>query len=440
MTRSVCFVLMPFGRKPDSRGRTIDFDAIYQEIIQPGVADSGLLAVRADEEQAHGFIHKLMYERLLLSEYAVADLTILNANVFYELGVRHAARPSTTVMTMAADAQLPFDVQGLRALPYALNPDGSMANPAGDRKALADRLKSLINHDLTDSPLYQLLEGLKPLPIDRERTDVFRDRANIAAEWKDRLAAARDGKTPDAVAAVEAALGDPATIESGVMIDLLLSYRAVSAHERMIDLVAKMDRTLAATLLVREQLAFALNRVGRDKEAEEVLANAIRQRGPSSETNGLLGRVYKDRYRKAKKAGDAPLARAQLKRAIETYLAGYHADIRDVYPGINALTLMEIAGDERRHALLPVVDYVLRRRLAASAAADYWDHATRLELAALGDRSDDAEDALGDALACPHEPWQRKTTADNLGDFLDARRARGQSDGVLPALIARLGA
>src|SRR5579863_8022263 len=125
MAKSVCFVLMPFGVKADASGRMIDFNCIYDTIFRPAVNATGLLPVRADEEQAQGFIHKLMYERLLLSEYAIADLTILNANVYYELGVRHAARPETTVLTMASGSPLPFDVGPLRALPYALGADGA---------------------------------------------------------------------------------------------------------------------------------------------------------------------------------------------------------------------------------------------------------------------------------------------------------------------------
>src|SRR4029077_6839859 len=57
---------------------------------------AGLLPVRADEEQSGGIIHKPMFERLILCEIAVADLTTANANVFYELGVRHAVKPATT--------------------------------------------------------------------------------------------------------------------------------------------------------------------------------------------------------------------------------------------------------------------------------------------------------------------------------------------------------
>lgn len=432
MTKSVCFVLMPFGVKPDSAGRLIDFDQVYRLIFRPAIEQAGLLPVRADEEQAHGFIHKLMYERLLLSEYAIADLTILNANVYYELGVRHAARPSTTIMTMAGATPLPFDVTGLRAFPYALDESGRPVDAGGVSARLAARLHGCIERDLVDSPLYQLVDALHPPPIDRERTDVFRDRAAYSVETKARLAQAR-GDGLAAVEAAAAALGDPAGLEAGVAIDLLLSYRAVAGYEPMLDLVAHMDRTLAQTVLVREQLAFAQNRLGLSREAEETLKQIIAARGPSSETNGLLGRVYKDRWEKAAKAGDAYAARSLLKQAIETYLAGFEADWRDPYPGINAVTLMDIADDPRRHALIPVVRYAAQRRLARKAGADYWDHATELELAILAGDADAAADALGDALAHVREKWELETTARNLRLIADARAARGaRADG--PAL------
>jgi tetratricopeptide (TPR) repeat protein len=366
MVKSVCFVLMPFGRKPDATGRIVDFDRVHRDIIAPAIADAGLLAVRADEEQAHGFIHKLMYERLLLSEYAVADLTILNANVYYELGIRHAARPSTTIMIMAENAPLPFDVSGQRCLPYALDAGGLPLDAARDRAALAGRLRTSIARDLVDSPLYQLVETLSPPPIAHEKTDVFRERAAYSVAAKTRLAEARRTGDVGAVLEASAALGDPSTMEAGVAIDTLLSFRAVKGYRQMVDLAQRFDRTLAATTLVQEQLAFALNRLGRSEEAEGVLKELIQRRGASAETNGLLGRVYKDRWRAAEERGDAFAARASLKKAIETYLAGYRADIRDCYPGVNALTLMDIADDPRRAALLPVLGFALDIRMAAN--------------------------------------------------------------------------
>ena len=87
--------------------------------------------VRADEERTGGIIHKPMFERLLLCDYALADLTTANANVFYELGVRHAARPATTLSIFARNQSLPFDVGFLSALPYDLGVD----NVFGSREA-----------------------------------------------------------------------------------------------------------------------------------------------------------------------------------------------------------------------------------------------------------------------------------------------------------------
>ena len=94
----VCFVLMPFGTKEAPVLGKVHFDAVYAKIIAPAIAEAGLQCIRADEELVGGVIHKPMYERLLLCDYAVADLSMANANVYYELGIRHATRPWSTVL------------------------------------------------------------------------------------------------------------------------------------------------------------------------------------------------------------------------------------------------------------------------------------------------------------------------------------------------------
>src|SRR5216110_2944618 len=144
MNKPLCFVLMPFGSKPDAAGTIIDFDAVYKDLIKPAIEEAGLEPLRADEEMTGGIIHKPMFERLILCEFAVADLTTANANVFYELGVRHAVRPASTILLFAEGAgQLPFDVALLRALPYALGADGRPARAAPDAAAIAARLKTV---------------------------------------------------------------------------------------------------------------------------------------------------------------------------------------------------------------------------------------------------------------------------------------------------------
>ena len=55
--------------------------------------------------------------------------------------------------------------------------------------------------------------------------------------------------------------------------------------------------------MIQEQLGLALNRAGCGDEAEEVLLGLLERRGPSSETYGILGRVYKDRWETALSQG-----------------------------------------------------------------------------------------------------------------------------------------
>lgn len=432
MARPLCFVLMPFGSKPGASGMTIDFDAVYATLIQPAVEAAGLEPLRADEELAGGIIHKPMFERLILCEYAVADLTSANANVFYELGVRHAVRPASTLLLFAeGQGQLPFDVAPLRALPYRIGPDGRPAQAQADHARLVERLAELRTpHDKpTDSPVFQLVEGFPRPDIQHLSTDVFRDRVRYSESVKKRLAQARrEGLA--AVQAVEQDLGPIADAEAGVVIDLFLSYRAVKGWQAMIALVDKMAEPVAATVMVQQQLGLALNRAGRGDDAEQVLRALVKRHGPSSETYGILGRVYKDRWENALRDGQAALARGWLDKATSAYLSGFEADWRDAYPGVNAVTLMELKEppDPRRLKLVPIVAYAVERRIE-KGQPDYWDHATRLELAVLGQDREGAESARDTALAAVRESWEPETTARNLRLIREARERRGEAVG-----------
>lgn len=430
MTPPLCFVVMPFGQKPDGSGRIIDFDAVHRELIAPAIRDAGLEPLRADEEMSGGIIHKPMFERLIFCPFAVADLTTANANVFYELGVRHAVRPATTVLLFAkGGAQLPFDVALLRALPYELGADGKPADPAGGRAALTAKLRAAREAAkgetrLCDSPLFDLVDGYPE--IDHTRTDLFREQVEYSAKLKEKLAVARK-EGLDALREVERGLGDLDAVEAGVLIDLFLSYRSVKGWRDMIDLAAKLPAPLAGTVMVQEQLALALNRAGEGERAEKVLKELIERRGASSETYGILGRVYKDRWESAAKAGEKLKARGLLDQAIGAYLKGFEADWRDAYPGINAVTLMELKEppDARRLEILPVVAYAVERKIAAGKP-DYWDYATRLELAVLAKAEEKAMQAAGDALAAIRELWEPETTVRNLRLIREARERRGE--------------
>ncbi len=276
-----------------------------------------------------------------------------------------------------------------------------------------------------DNPVNKLVDGFKD--IQRLKTDIFRQRVDYDEGIKNALAEARQ-QGVDAVCQLEQQLDPIEHAEPAVVIDLLLSYRAVRAWNDMIRLVSKMSAPLAETVMVQEQLGLALNRAGRGEEAEQVLLSLIAKHGPSSETNSILGRVYKDRWAAARAAGEHALAQESLNKAIAAYLQGFESDWRDAYPGINAVSLMELAEppDPRRMDLLPVVRYAVERRMAVGTP-DYWDHATLLELAVLAKNEARARDNLSDALASVREAWEPESTARNLHFIHDVRKARGEA-------------
>ncbi|MBC8164844.1 MAG: DUF4071 domain-containing protein, partial [Bryobacteraceae bacterium] len=226
-----------------------------------------------------------------------------------------------------------------------------------------------------------------------------------------------------------------ADAEAGVAIDLLLSYRATSAWSDMVALTQKMSPPLKQTVLVREQLGLALNRLKHRDEAERVLSDLLLEKGSGSETLGILGRVYKDRWEEELTLGNQIAAEGYLEKAIGTYLSGFETDWRDAYPGVNALTLMELKEppDERRLRILPVVRYAVERKIA-KGKPDYWDHATLLELAVLAMDRTEAARALPQALASLREPWEAETTARNLRLIREAREKRG----VVPSWLKEI--
>jgi tetratricopeptide (TPR) repeat protein len=387
-----------------------------------------------------------MFERLMLCDYAVADLTTANPNVFYELGIRHAIRPATTVTVFAKHQVIPFDVTFLRGLPYAFAEQNRFTSEQGERLRadLGNRLRELrkMARDgaIADSPVFQLVTGYQAPDIAHLKTDVFRERAEYAASIKKRLAAARRENDPALAQSIEQDLEPLHEAGVGVLVDLFLTYRALKQWDRMIRLYDLLSVELQRAVMIREQLGFALNRAGKRDQALEVLEAIVDQQGPSSETCGLIGRVYKDRWTEAA-ANGKPSAVGFLDRAIDAYARGFEADWRDAYPGVNAVTLLDIRGDEpslaRKRDMIPVVRFAVTQRLRSSKP-DYWDHATLLELAVLEGDETAARKLLADALASVREPWEPETTANNLSMIRTARIKRGRAEPWLDEIIEGL--
>jgi tetratricopeptide (TPR) repeat protein len=342
------------------------------------------------------------------------------------------------VILFVAGTVIPFDVALVRGIPYRTDGAGEPIEVEAAIAAIAAQLEAARQDPHDDSPIFQLVDVLPHSQIEHTKTDVFRAQIDYSKKYKQRLAeAVRAGAEAVEKIAAEPALGNLNEVETGVVVDLYLSMRDVKSYQSMIRLYERMPPPLQRAKMMREQLGFAFNREGRFEEAEKVLKEVIAEYGPSSETNALLGRIYKDRWDLARKDG-RPEARGLLRRAIDTYLDGFQADWRDAYPGVNAVSLMEMQDrrDPRQAQVLPVVRYSVNRKKERSA--DYWDYATLIELAVLANDRNDAEEQLGEAIAVARAAWEVESTARNLGLIRKVRLDRGEDAAWIEALEAQL--
>ena len=165
----VCLVLMPFGMKTvgDERGqtRTVDLDAIYTSVFEPAIRatrlpEGGTLEpLRMDQEFFASSISQGMFEALEYSRLVLVDITALNPNVFYELGVRQRAQQASTIIFYQLGSRVPFDINQVKAYPYEYEDGDAVARS----RALVTRLlEETLLQDRLDSPVQLALRAATP--------------------------------------------------------------------------------------------------------------------------------------------------------------------------------------------------------------------------------------------------------------------------------------
>ncbi|WP_314087206.1 tetratricopeptide repeat-containing protein [Lactococcus chungangensis] len=168
MNQKVCFVAMGFGKKMDyQNSKEVDLDRIYTNVIKPLFEEefSGYKLIRADEISGSSVIDVSMYALLLNADLVIADITTLNPNAIYELGVRHAVRPFSTIIMAQADSKIPFDLSHSRYLMY--DEIGEVLDECEANK-IKDALKGFIDtseYGAVDSPMYTYLPETEPPKI-----------------------------------------------------------------------------------------------------------------------------------------------------------------------------------------------------------------------------------------------------------------------------------
>ena len=136
MPKPICFMIMPYGTKPTQVDPSvgvanIDFNALWDRAYAPVIKDLGYEPVRADQDTGAMIITQ-MIERLYFADLVLADMTIPNGNVYYEVGVRHAAKEVGCVLLASDWSKALFDVAQMRTLRYPL-PEGSIAETTAEK-------------------------------------------------------------------------------------------------------------------------------------------------------------------------------------------------------------------------------------------------------------------------------------------------------------------
>jgi tetratricopeptide (TPR) repeat protein len=221
-SQKVCFVAMGFGKKTDyETGRTLDLDASYEAIIEPAVKAAGLRCIRADKIIHSGVIDKPMFEMLLKADLVIADLSTSNPNAIYELGVRHALKPFTTILIKEDKGRFHFDLNHVVTMEYThLGPDIGVREAKEKSELLKKQIEGVISAEAIDSPVFTFLPGLKPasVPAAILETSMLKPEFHAAVHKmesvQDRLTqiiqqgeqAAREGRHADAAKSFAAAL------------------------------------------------------------------------------------------------------------------------------------------------------------------------------------------------------------------------------------------
>ncbi len=395
----------------------IDFDRVYAELIGVSLRAVGFEVFRADQEMRAGSILADMFQELLLADLVIADLSIDNPNVWYELGVRHALQPAGVILVQGKRDYMPFDLYTDRTLRYHLK-DGA-PDPAfleQDRAALATFVDETRNawRGRKVSPVYHLLESLQPPDWKSLRVGPLGEYWEMLDEWESRIRVAqKEKRVGDILVLAEEAPAHVLRVEA---------YRAAAQALQQLQefhfAFAQCEKALEIDPddLPSERLkGILLGRLHRYAEAEEWLRNVIRKHPTDGEAWGLLGRVEKNAWlRSWQRDGaspqqmreDAAAEIARLDEAIQAYRKGFRLDPGKCYPGINALTLMylreHLTGEQpdpkERLALEGAVLWAIQATLEENPR-DYWARATLGDWELLTGRDEDIREAYRRAIA-----------------------------------------
>ena len=336
--KPTCFVIIGFGLKTDhATGRTLNLDDTYEKLIKPACNKAGLNCFRAIDVNVAGSIDQLMYEWIYQADYVIADLSTLNANVLYELGVRHAQRPKTTLVIMEDEGfkRLPFDLSHTVIYNYShLGEAIADAEAARFVAKFSETLSKVVSSPPEiDSPVFTFLRGMEP--------PAWRDANQQIAELRAKLDAQRI-----ADAAPLDSLADLAGQSLGSIISRAEAAKNRKDYATAIRLFRAASERNPRDIFLRQRLALVTYK-NKEKDADakaaiEALKEAelILERdcdlniSIDPETLGLGGAVNK---RLHERTGDLRC----FDKCVEFYERGFYIK-QDYYNGINLAYMLTL--------------------------------------------------------------------------------------------------
>jgi tetratricopeptide (TPR) repeat protein len=410
------FVVMPFGKKKGGDGSLYDFNVIYQTLIKPALELAGFESFRADEATASGDILTDMFQELLLADLVIADLSIDNANAFYELGIRHAFRKRGVVHIQAGRAYMPFDIFNVRTLPYHITPEG-IPDPEfleKDIQAIARMTRDTwaSDRDAIHSPIFNLLTGLNEPDQKALRTPLATGFWREYNEWRSRVTVAQRQKRIGDILLLTEEISNPLIKEEAVG-QAGKALANMGRNELALAQYRKGLEVNSGNLTFRREEAFHLNRLGKVDEAIVKIESILADYPDDGESTAYLGRIYKEMWIDSWRWVNDPKKRLRtafesyhwLMKSYQIYVRGFRTDLDQFYPGINALTLGTILVhladmfDDKDdpdpeiaiiHEDIPELNGTLEFALEVQAAnpnADYWTLVSLAELHALTAKS-----------------------------------------------------
>jgi tetratricopeptide (TPR) repeat protein len=414
-------MVMPYGRKstlaePGQGPTEIDFNRLWDLAYVPVIEALGFEAVRADQDTG-SLIVTQMLERLYFADLVLADMTVPNGNVYYEIGVRHAARETGCVLLAANWSRQLFDVAQMRTLRYPL-PEGEITEATAEAIRLA--IKGAIPRlGEGRSPMHESIKGY-PSKVDEAAASTTKERMTRLAAFQGEVRAIRAApraqrmQLAQELAARHA--GRPLIAPAAIALLRLLGDCADVEQDwgAVVTFIDGLPANLTGLPEVKEQRALACSYAGRHIDAIAELERLIADFGPTPERLGLLGGRCKRLYKSAEEADD----RAQLlSKAIEHYEHGMQLDLNEYYCSSNLPRLYRLrsrTGDEERAQSALRVVIAACERARKRGAADPWLRPTLLVAAFDAGDAEKAEELADEVWDEGPARWQLATIRGDL--------------------------